>query len=114
MFTKVAATALATIAASGYAWANIVLTCSGTMEVPGVSTKQGHVLSVTVNSTKKTVMVGDNEPMPIQEGAGDETITFGSATSPSFGILNKGTGTIFVSTFQPVATYRGVCKQIDR
>ena len=35
MFTKVATTVLATIAASGYAWANIVLTCSGTMEVPG-------------------------------------------------------------------------------
>ena len=114
MFTKVATTVLATIAASGYAWANIVLTCCGTMEMPGVSTKQGYVLSVTVDSTKKTVMVGDSEPMPIQEGAGDETITFGSATSPSFGIFNKGTGTIFVSTFQPVATYRGVCKQIDR
>jgi hypothetical protein len=35
MSTKVAAATLATIAACGYAWANIVLTCSGTMEVPG-------------------------------------------------------------------------------
>jgi len=114
MFTKVAATALATIAASGYAWANIVLTCSGTMEVPGVSTKQGYVLSVTVDLTKKAVTVGDTGPIPMQGDATDETITFGSATSPTFGILNKVTGTIFVSTFQPVATYRGVCSQIDR
>ena len=112
MFTKVAATALATIAASGYAWANIVLTCSGTMEVPGVSTKQGHVLSVTVNSTKKTVMVGDAAPIPFQGDATNNTITFGTSTSLTFGILNRVTGTLFVSTFQPVTTYRGVCPQV--
>jgi len=114
MFTKVAAVMLATIAADDAASANTVLTCSGTMEVPGVSTKQSYVLSVTVDPIKKTVMVGDIGPIPMQGDVSDETITFGSATSPTFGILNKTTGAIFVSTFQPVATYHGVCSQIDR
>jgi len=114
MSTKVPAATLAIIATCGDALANIILACSGTMEGPGISTKQGYVLSVAVDSTKKTVMVGDTGPIPMQGDVTDETITFGSATSPTFGILNKVTGAIFVSTFQPVATYRGVCKQIDR
>jgi hypothetical protein len=114
MSTKVAAAMMATIAECLAASADIVLTCSGTMEVPGVSTKQAYALSVTVDPIKKTVMVGDTGPIPMQSDVTDETITFGSATSPTFGILNKVTGAIFVSTFQPVATYRGVCSQIDR
>jgi hypothetical protein len=80
------------------------------MESSGISTNQAYVLSVTVDLVKKTVMIGDTGPAPIQGDASDKTITFGGATSPTFGILNKVTGTIFVSTFQPVATYRGICK----
>ena len=109
MSSRLAAAALATIATCGYASANTVLSCTGTMKSPGISTNQAYVLSVTVDPVKKTVMVGDTGPTPIQ-GDTDKTITLGSAASPTFGVLNEVTGTIFVSTFQPVATYRGVCK----
>jgi len=34
----------------------------------------------------------------------------GTASSPTFGILNALTGTLFVATFEPVSTYRGVSK----
>ena len=95
----------------GYAFASVVLSCSGTMEGPEISTKQGYVLSITVDPVKKTVMIGDTAPIPIQGDATNNTITFGNATSSTFGILNRVTGSIFVSTFQPVATYRGVCNQ---
>jgi hypothetical protein len=114
MSSRVAAATLATIATCGYALANTVLSCTGTMETPGISTNQAYVLSVTVDPVKKTVTVGDTGSIPLEADASDKTITFGSAASPIFGILNRVTGTIFVSTFQPVATYRGVCNQIDR
>jgi hypothetical protein len=114
MSTRVAAAALATVATCGRASASVVLSCSGTMEGPGVSTKRGYVLSVTVHPAKRTVMVGDAGPVPIEGDATDDAITFGGAASPTFGILNKATGAIFVSTLQPVATYRGVCNQVDR
>ena len=111
MITNVAAITLATITMCGYAFASVVLSCSGTMEGPEISTKQAYVLSITVDPVKKTVMIGDTEPIPIQGDATNNTITFGNATSSTFGILNRVTGSIFVSTFQPVATYRGVCNQ---
>lgn len=111
MITNVAAITLATIAMHGYALASIVLSCSGTMEGPETLTKQAYVLTITVDPVKKTVMIGDSEPIPIQSEVTNNTITFGNATSATFGILNRVTGSIFVSTFQPVATYRGVCNQ---
>ena len=55
--------------------------------------------------------VGDAAPISFQGDATNNTITFGTSTSLTFG-LNKVIGTLFVSTFQPVTTYRGVCPQV--
>ena len=112
MIIKVAAIMLlATVGTCGDARANVVLSCSGTMEGTESLSKQTH-LSITIDPVQKTVMVGDAAPIPFQGDATNNTITFGTATSPTFGILNRVTGTIFVSTFQPVTTYRGVCTQL--
>jgi len=73
--------------------------------------KQTH-LSITIDPIQKTVTVGYAAPIRFQGDATNNTITFGTATSPTFGILNRVTGTLFVSTFQPVTTYRGVCTQV--
>ena len=109
MIIKLAAVTLAILATCGHARANAVFSCSGTLEGPGIPTDRAHLLSVAVDSVRKTVTVGDVAPIPIQ-GDPTDTITFGDATSPTFGILNAVTGALFVSTFQPVTTYRGVCK----
>ena len=69
-------------------------------------------MSITIDPVRKTVTVGDAAPIPIQGDGTNTTITFGAATSPTFGILNRVSGALFVSTFEPVTTYRGVCKQI--
>ena len=111
MIIKVAAIMLATLATRGDARANVVLSCSGTMEGTESLSKQAH-LSITIDPVQKTVRVGDAAPIPFQGDATNNTITFGTATSPTFGILNRMTGTLFVSTFQPVTTYRGVCTQV--
>jgi hypothetical protein len=113
MIFRVAASMLATVATCGCARANIVLSCSGTMEGAGTPAKQVD-LSISIDSVRKTVTVGDAAPISFQSDATNSTITFGSATSPTFGILNKVTGAIFVSTFQPVTTFRGVCSQIAK
>lgn len=113
--TRVAAASVASIATCDCGLANVVLSCSGTMDGPGVSTQQqASVLSVTLDPTKGTVVVGDAGPIPALSDAADRTLTFGNATSPIFGILNTVTGSIFISHFAPVATYRGVCKKLDR
>ena len=111
MIIRVAVIALVTPATCGNARANVVLSCSGIMEGPGIRTERAHLLSVTIDPALKTVTVGDAAPVPIQGDATNNTITFGAATSPTFGILNRVTGALFVSTFEPVTTYRGVCKQ---
>jgi hypothetical protein len=113
MIIKVAAVTLAILGTCGHARANVVFSCSGTLEGPGIPTDRAHLLSVSVDSARKTVTVGDAGPIPIQ-GDNDNTITFGNATSPTFGILNAVTGALFVSTFQPVTTYRGVCKAVSK
>ena len=112
MIIKVAAITLATLATCGNARANVVLSCSGIMEGPGIRTERGHSLSITIDPVRKIVVVGDAAPIPIQGDATSNTITFGSASSPTFGILNRASGALFVSTFEPVTTYRGICKQI--
>ena len=109
MILKVAAIMLATLATCGDARANVVLSCSGTMEGTESLSKQAH-LSITIDPVQKTVTVGNAAPIPFR--ATNNTITFGTATSLTFGILNRVTGTLFVSTFQPVTTYRGVCTQV--
>jgi hypothetical protein len=58
-------------------------------------------LSVTIDPVGKTVKVGDLSPLPIQGDAIDNTITFGSAASPTFGILNRTTGALWISSFEP-------------
>jgi hypothetical protein len=113
MIIKVAAITLAILATCGYARANVVLSCSGTMEGPGIRTERAQLLSVTIDSVGKTVTVGDAGPTPFQRDATNSTITFGNATSPTFGILNTMTGALFVSTFEPVTIYRGVCIQVE-
>ena len=112
MIIKVAAIALASLATYGHARANVVLSCSGIMDRPGIRTERAHSLSITIDPVRKTVTVGDAAPIPIQGDGTNTTITFGAATSPTFGILNRVSGALFVSTFEPVTTYRGVCKQI--
>ena len=111
MIIKVAAIMLATLATCGHARASVVLSCSGAMEGAGSLTKQAH-LSITIDPVQRTVTIGDATPIPFQGDTTNNTITFGTATSPTFGILNRVTGTVFVSTFQPVTTYRGVCSQV--
>jgi hypothetical protein len=101
MIIRVAAITLAILATCGHARANVVLSCPGTMEGPGILTDRTHLLSVTIDSVRKTVTVGDAAPIPIQGDATNNTITFGNATSPTFGILNMMTGALFVSTFEP-------------
>ena len=112
MIIKVAAITLATLATCGNARANVVLSCSGIMEGPGIRTERGHSLSITIDPVRKIVVVGDAAPIPIQGDATNNTITFGSASSPTFGILNRASGALFVSSFEPVTVYRGICKQI--
>jgi hypothetical protein len=109
MIIKVATVTLAILAACGHARANVVFSCSGTLEGPGILTDRAHLLSITVDSVGKTVTVGNAGAIPIQGDITDNTITFGNATGPTFGILNAVTGALFVSTFEPVTTYRGVC-----
>ena len=111
MIIKVAAIMLTTLATCGDARANVVLSCSGTMEGTESLRKQTH-LSITIDPIQKTVTVGYAAPIRFQSDVTNNTITFGTATSPTFGILNRVTGTLFVSTFQPVTTYRGVCTQV--
>jgi hypothetical protein len=114
MIIKVAAVTLAILATCGHARANVVFSCSGTLEGPGIPTDRAHLLSVSVDSARKTVTVGDAGPIPIEGDTTDNTITFGNATSPTFGILNAVTGALFVSTFQPATTYRGVCTAVSK
>jgi|HubBroStandDraft_6_1064221.scaffolds.fasta_scaffold727684_1 hypothetical protein len=115
MIIKVATITLAILATCGHARANVVvLSCSGTMEGPGISTERAHLLSVTIDVVGKTATVGDAAPTPFQRDATNNTITFGNATSSTFGILNTMTGALFVSTFEPVTIYRGVCMQIEK
>src|SRR6516225_6228416 len=67
---------------------------------------------VPIDPDQKTVTVGDAAPIPFQGDATNNTITFGAATSPTFGIPNAVTATLFMSSFRPVTTYRGVCTQL--
>lgn len=114
MLTRVTAAAVASVATCNCGLADVALSCSGTMDGPGVSMQQASALSITLDPTKGTVTVGDAGPIPAQRDAAERTLTFGNATSPTFGILNTVTGSIFISHFVPVATYRGVCKKLDR
>ena len=111
MIIKVAAIMLTTLATCGDARANVVLSCSGMMGGAESLSKQAQ-LSITIDPVQKTVRVGDAAPIPFQGDATNNTITFGTSTSLTFGILNRVNGTLFVSTFQPVTTYRGVCTQV--
>ena len=112
MILKVAAIMLATLATCGDARANVVLSCSGTMEGAESLRKQAH-LSITIDPVQKTVTVGDAAPIPFQGDATNNTITFGAATSPTFGIPNAVTATLFMSSFRPVNhTPCGVCTQV--
>jgi hypothetical protein len=72
------------------------------------------LLSITVDSARKTVTFRDNGTIPIRGNTTDDTITFGDANSPTFGILNAVTGALFVSTFEPVTAYRGICKVVSK
>jgi hypothetical protein len=114
MIIKVAAVTLAILATCGHARANVVFSCSGTLEGPGIPTDRAHLLSITVDSARKTVTFSDDGTIPIQGDTTDNTITFGNASSPTFGILNAVTGALFVSTFEPVTTYRGICKAVSK
>ena len=74
MIIKVAAIALASLATYGHARANVVLSCSGIMDGPGIRTERAHSLSITIDPVRKIVVVGDAAPIPIQ----------GDATKPWF------------------------------
>jgi hypothetical protein len=114
MIIKVATVTLAILATCGHARANVVFSCSGTLEGPGIPTDRAHLLSITVDSDRKTVTFRDDEAIPIQGDTADNTITFGNASSATFGILNAVTGALFVSTFEPVTTFRGICKAVSK
>lgn len=114
MIIRVATVTLTILATCGHARANVLFSCSGTLEGPGIRTERAHLLSVTVDSAGKTVTFGNAGAIPIQGDTTDDTITFGNATGPIFGILNAVTGALFVSTFEPVTTYRGVCKAVSK
>jgi hypothetical protein len=109
--TRTAAAAIATVATCNCALANIALSCSGTMDEG--STQQASMLSVILDPIQGTIAFGDAAPIPAQRDAADRTFTFGNATSSTFGIFNMATGSIFISSYGPVATYRGVCKKLD-
>ena len=115
MIIKVAAIMLlATVATCGDARANVVLSCSGTMEGTESLRKQTH-LSITIDPIQKTVTVGYAAPIRFQGDATNNTITFGAATSPTFGIPNAVTATLFMSSFRPVNhTPCGVCPRVAK
>jgi hypothetical protein len=105
---------MAILATCGHARANVVFSCSGTLEGPGIPTDRTLLLSITVDSAGKTVTFRYNGILPILGDTTDDTITFGDANSPTFDILNAVTGAFFVSTFEPVTTYRGICKAVSK